>query len=91
MAENNWPRTFSAFVLGVGLGALAGVLLAPAAGEKTRRKIRDAVQDGYGNAIDHGQEILDRASDTLDDLRERVADAADAGTKVLQQVKSAVS
>lgn len=91
MPDSNWTRPFSAFVLGLGIGAFAGVLFAPAAGEKTRRQIRGAVKDGYGNAIDQGQKILDRANDTLDDLKERVADAADAGTEVLQKVKSAVS
>lgn len=91
MADTHWRDTAAAFVVGLGVGALVGILLAPASGERTRKRLRGAIESGYEEAVSKGQKLVDSAADALDDLRERVGDAADAGQKVMQQVKSAVS
>lgn len=46
MAENNSGETILAFLLGAVAGAAAGLLLAPAAGKQTRRKLKELVREG---------------------------------------------
>ena len=38
------------FLAGATLGALAGILFAPATGDETRKKIMDAASEGYDEA-----------------------------------------
>jgi hypothetical protein len=46
--ENHGFRNFMSFVLGVGVGVGAGMLLAPSSGEELRNTISDKVQDISG-------------------------------------------
>jgi len=39
--KSNWPSHAAGFLLGVGVGAGLGILLAPAAGSETRDNVRD--------------------------------------------------
>lgn len=54
--EKNVPQTnmksesFFSFVAGAAIGVTLGVLFAPDKGEVTRRKIKDAAQEGYDTA-----------------------------------------
>ena len=50
-------ESFFGFVAGAALGALAGILFAPATGEETRKKIMDAAAEGYDQAKE-GAEVL---------------------------------
>ena len=59
MSENKWLPFFLA---GVGVGALAGVLLAPQSGKETREKIGDWIK-----------EKRRESEETLSELREKVS------------------
>ena len=50
-------ESFLGFVAGAALGALAGILFAPAAGDETRKKVMDAASEGYEQAKE-GAEVL---------------------------------
>ena len=91
MASNRWQETLAAFVVGVGLGALVGVLLAPKSGEETREQIADAMNEGYDRAVAGGRQVARRANETIEDLKERAGDVADAGQKAFRQAKSSAS
>ena len=43
------------FVAGAAVGALAGILFAPAAGDETRKKIVDAASEGYEQAKEEAE------------------------------------
>ena len=43
--KRDWPSTVTGFLVGVGIGAGLGILLAPAAGAETREAIRDRAAD----------------------------------------------
>jgi gas vesicle protein len=43
--KRDWPSTVTGFLVGVGIGAGLGILLAPAAGAETRDVIRDRAAD----------------------------------------------
>jgi gas vesicle protein len=91
MASNRWQETMLAFIVGVGLGTLAGILFAPKSGEETREQIADAMKDGYDSAVAGGRQLARRANQTIDDLKERAGDVVDAGQKAFQQARSSLS
>jgi gas vesicle protein len=76
--------TAVAFLLiGVGVGALVGMLYAPKAGKQMRkdlrRKIDDAretLDDWKDQAREVAEDAMERGSDLADDLRDRVAPLA---------------
>jgi len=43
--DSKWPSHLTGFLLGLGIGAGLGILLAPASGRETRESVRDKVGD----------------------------------------------
>jgi gas vesicle protein len=62
----------SYFLVGVGIGALLGVLFAPKSGEETREYLSKRAEDGREFAQKKARELRDRA----DELIERGKDVA---------------
>jgi len=71
MADNVGSKV-SYFLVGLGVGALIGVLFAPKSGEETRRFLSDKADEGRDYAQKKARELRERA----DDLVERGKDAA---------------
>jgi gas vesicle protein len=67
------------FVAGVGLGALAGILLAPKSGRETREAIATEVENGREYLTSLGR-----------DAREHVEDIVESGKKMLARKKEQV-
>lgn len=63
------------FVLGLGIGFTAGLLLAPASGEETRRRLRgqfeDAVNESEQKVNETVHDIADRSAESVGDIDER--------------------
>ena len=66
-------------LIGLGAGAVVGMLFAPKSGRLIRRDIRrgyetarDKVEDWTENAREFAEDAMDRGSDLADDLRDRV-------------------
>ena len=49
------------FLAGAAVGALAGILFAPAAGDETRKKIMEAASEGYDEAVEGAQVLGHKA------------------------------
>lgn len=71
MADNVGSKV-SYFLVGLGLGALVGVLFAPKSGEETREYLSKRADDGRDFAQKKARELRERA----DDLIERGKDVA---------------
>jgi gas vesicle protein len=71
MADNVGSKV-SYFLVGLGLGALVGVLFAPKSGEETRKFLTDKAEEGRDFAQKKARELRERA----DDLVERGKDTA---------------
>jgi gas vesicle protein len=71
MADNVGSKV-SFFLVGVGIGALLGVLFAPKSGEETREYLTKRADDGREFAQRKARELRDRA----DELIERGKDVA---------------
>ncbi|HVA62715.1 MAG TPA: YtxH domain-containing protein [Terriglobales bacterium] len=86
MAENKglW------FLVGLSLGALAGVLYAPQSGEKTRELLRNKAGEGRDLMNNKGADLREQASR----VREQAGDFADRGrqavTRQIDQFQAAV-
>ena len=91
MAGKNWQGTASGVLIGIGVGVGIGILLAPKSGKDTRDQIAGSVKDGLDGAVAQGKNLARRAQRTLDDARERVKDAAEAGEQASRDAKTTAS
>jgi gas vesicle protein len=76
---NNVGTAITFLLIGLGAGAVVGMLFAPKTGRQIRKdlrrgyeKTRGTVGDWKDNARDFAEEVMERGSDLADDLRERV-------------------
>lgn len=74
MADNVGSKV-TYFLVGLGIGALVGVLFAPKSGEDTRDYLAKKADEGRDYAQKKARELRERA----DDLIERGKDAANRG------------
>jgi gas vesicle protein len=91
MAGSKWQGTASGLFIGVGVGVAIGILLAPKSGKDTRDQIAGTIKDGVDGAIAQGQNLTRRAQQSLDDAREHVKDATDAGEQAYRTAKKIAS
>jgi hypothetical protein len=69
-----WPSRVTGFLLGVGVGAALGILLAPAAGTETREAIRD-------KAVEMKDRVVESASNVTGRTRQSVTSMPSTGTQ----------
>jgi hypothetical protein len=87
--HHNWLSKFTTFGVGVGIGALVGLLLAPTSGKKTRNNIARTVKDGLDDAASTSKRLSRRAQETVDDVKANVADVVEAGQKAYRTARDA--
>jgi gas vesicle protein len=95
MADNVGSKV-SFFLVGVGIGALLGVLFAPKSGEETREFLGKRADDGREFAQkkarelrDRADELIERGKDVAARKRDSLAAAVDAGREAfLRETKS---
>ena len=89
MARNHIPETVLTFVVGVGVGAAAALLLAPKSGEELRDDIVEVVSDGGNQVRATGKDLKRRAQEVVDMASDQVRDALDAGDNAYNHAKKA--
>ena len=72
--KSHWPSRTMGFLLGVGVGAGLGILLAPATGRETRETIR-------GGAIDMKDKVVETASTAARKVRHSASSMPFTGTE----------
>ncbi|MFY9733016.1 MAG: YtxH domain-containing protein [Candidatus Acidiferrales bacterium] len=81
--------TILAFVVGIGIGAVAALLLAPKAGAELRDDISGAVGDRVDQLRDQGKDLTRRSKKFVETANERLQDALDQGADAFKQAKKA--
>jgi gas vesicle protein len=83
------------FCIGMGIGAIVSLLVAPQSGEETRELIAQKVEDGKEYARRKARELRERTEDLADRGKQAVAQKAesisaafDAGRETYQREKS---
>jgi gas vesicle protein len=86
-SEGNTLGTAITFLLiGLGAGALAGLLLAPKTGKQLRRDLKR----GYDDAKDTLDDWTEEAKDRVRDTHERVRDVAGRGAEMASDLRDTV-
>ena len=84
VSEGSRSNTAITFLLiGLGAGALLGLLFAPKAGKQIRKDLRrkyddarETVEDWTEDARDAAEEVLERGAEFAEDVRDRVSPLA---------------
>ena len=86
MSESKSSHNVACFLLGLGVGAVAALVLAPQSGEETRRLIAGKAREGKDYLEGAGKKVRGRSeeyiakgSDLLTQGRQRLAEAVEAG------------
>lgn len=95
MADNVGSK-ISYFLVGLGVGALVGVLFAPKSGEETRELLSQKADEGRDYAQrkarelrERADELIERGKDVASRKRESIASAVEAGREAyLRESKS---
>jgi gas vesicle protein len=87
--QRHWSSKFTTFAVGVGIGALVGLLFAPASGKKTRNYITRTVKQGLDDAASAGKRWSRRAQETVEDAKANVAGVVEAGQKAYRAARDA--
>jgi gas vesicle protein len=94
MADNTGSKV-SYFLVGMGIGALLGILFAPKSGEETREYLAQKAEEGKEYAQRKARELRDRADDIVERgkniaarQKESISAAVDAGRDAYQREKS---
>ena len=88
MMRKNWPEITSAFAIGLGVGAIVGMMWAPQSGEETRALLREKAQDGIDEAVAQGKRVARKAQKATDSAKEIVNDAMDAGQSAYREARN---
>lgn len=94
MADNAGSK-ISFFMVGLGIGALVGILFAPKSGEETREYLSQRADEGREYAQRKARELRERAEDlverskqTASRQKETLSAAVDAGREAYQREKA---
>ena len=92
---DNIGAKVSYFMVGLGIGALIGILFAPKSGEETREYLSKKADEGRDFAQKKAREVRERAEDLLErgkDVatrqKESITAAVEAGRDAYQREKS---
>jgi gas vesicle protein len=94
MADNVGSKV-SYFIVGLGVGALLGILFAPKSGEETREYLKDKAEEGKEYAQRKARELRERAEDLLERSKgvavrqkDSISAAVEAGREAYQREKA---
>jgi gas vesicle protein len=92
---DNAGSKISFFLVGLGIGALVGILFAPKSGEETREYLSQKADEGREYAQRKAQELRERAEDLVERSKsvaarqkESISAAVDAGREAYQREKA---
>ena len=95
MSDNNVGSRISFFLVGLGIGALVGILFAPKSGEETREFLALKADEGREYAQRKARELRERAEDIVERSKsaavrqkETISAAVDAGREAYQREKA---
>jgi len=83
---SNLGTAITFLLIGLGAGALTGLLLAPKTGKQLRRDLKRGYQDARETLDDWTEEAKDRVRDA----KERVRDVADRGAEIAEGLRDKV-
>jgi gas vesicle protein len=86
--SKNWTQTASVFSVGLGVGALRGLIFAPQSGARTREYLRDKAQSGVDDAVERSKKVGQRAKRVAGEAKDLVDSALDAGESAFRHARN---
>ncbi len=84
-----WVRKSAIFLVGLGIGALVGILFAPKSGEDTREYLSSKADEGRDYAQRKARELRERAEDLIERSKEIMARQKDGVSAAVEAGKDA--
>jgi gas vesicle protein len=91
MDNRKSTEMFTAFAIGIGVGALVGILFAPQSGEETRDYIVKGARNRYDDAVDTGRQYVQRAQDGVDQAKEYARNVVETGKDYVRRAQDGVN
>ncbi len=88
MSDNAGSKV-SIFLVGLGIGALVGILFAPKSGEETREFLANKADEGREYAQKKARELRERAEDLIERSKEVVSRQKEAVSSAVEAGKEA--
>lgn len=88
MADNVGSKV-TYFLVGLGVGALVGVLFAPKSGEETRAYLTNKADEGRDYAQKKARELRERADDLIERGKDAATRSKDSITAVVEGAREA--
>jgi gas vesicle protein len=85
--SDNAGSKFSFFLVGMGIGALLGILFAPKSGEETREYLSSKADEGRDYAQRKARELRERAEDLIERSKEIMSKQKDALSSAVEAGK----
>jgi gas vesicle protein len=86
---NHQGSRLTYLVVGLGIGALAGVLLAPQSGDETREWFATKYKDGVDSVNAKVKQTRQKVEELIDRGQEQVSEAVDKGREAFSKAKAA--
>lgn len=90
MSTRRSADIFTAFAIGIGIGAVAGILFAPQSGEETRDYILKGARDGFDGAVDTGKEYARRTQEGVNQAKEYARNAVETGKGYVRKAQEGI-
>jgi gas vesicle protein len=87
--SDNVGSKVSFFLVGLGIGALVGILFAPKSGEETREYLTNRADEGREYAQKKARELRERAEDLIERSKEIMARQKDSLSAAMDAGKDA--
>lgn len=87
--SDNVGAKVSYFLVGLGIGALVGILFAPKSGEETREYLTSKADEGRDYAQKKARELRERAEDLIERSKEIMARSKDQISSAVEGAKDA--
>ena len=92
MAHDDSGNGIAWFLAGLGIGAIVGILYAPKSGAETRETLRRSAEDGRDYVVtgarkarEQANEWVDRGRDVLNQQKETLVQAVQAGKQAYRE------
>jgi len=85
--SSNIGTAITFFLIGLGAGALAGLLLAPKSGKQLRRDLQHGLEDAKDTVGDWAEDAKDRVREAGDRVRDAASRGADLAADIAEDLR----
>jgi gas vesicle protein len=83
-------EVFTAFAIGMGIGAAVGILFAPQSGEETRDYLAKGARDRFDDAVSTGRQYAQRAQGGIDQLKSQAGNVVETGKDYARRAQEGI-